>query len=142
MKTILQKLEVFPNTKDMIITILFKAFVCLSLTNEHLQRSFIKCFNIIHIIARSTLPMSQQSRNSFAHFVMADWIISVTLEGFYHIRCSSCRNDNIMYSEEHVIFYRKSISYVLKRLSVQILYTNSVNANLQNVKIMSIKYDY
>ena len=142
MKTILQKLEVFPNTKDMIITILFKAFVCLSLTNEHLQRSFIKCFNIIHIIARSTLPMSQQSRNSFAHFVMADWIIPVTLEGFYHIRCSSCRNDNIMYSEEHVIFYRKSISYVLKRLSVQILYTNSVNANLQNVKIMSIKYDY
>ena len=142
MKTILQKLEVFPNTKDMIITILFKAFVCLSLANEHLQRSFIKCFNIIHIIARSTLPMSQQSRTSFAHFVMADLIISVTLEGFYHIRCSSCRNDNIMYSEEHVIFYRKSISYVLKRLSVQILYTNSVNANLQNVKIMSIKYDY
>ena len=120
MKTILQKLEVFPNTKDMIITILFKAFVCLSLTNEHLQRSFIKCFNIIHIIARSTLPMSQQSRNSFAHFVMADWIIPVTLEGFYHNRCSSCRKDTIIYSEEHAIFYRKCILYIHKRFSVQL----------------------
>ena len=140
MKTILQKLKVCPNTKDMIITILFKTFVCLSLANEHLQRSFIKCFNIIHIIARSTLPMSQQRRNSFAHFVMADWIIPVTLEGFYHIRCSSCRNDNIMYSEEHAIFYRKSISYILKRLSVQIFYTNYINA--KNVKIMNINYEY
>lgn len=140
MKTILQKLKVCPNTKDMIITILFKTFVCLSLANEHLQRSFIKCFNIIHIIARSTLPMSRWRRNSFARFVMADWIISVTLEGFYHIRCSSCRNDNIMYSEEHAIFYRKSISYILKRLSVQIFYTNYINA--KNVKIMNINYEY